>query len=87
MPAARSPIAATSSRGRSAARSRRTLATDAFRSLRTTLKINASLHDLRHTAATWMLAGGIDVKTVASASGPLGRLDDAQRIRARDRRG
>ncbi len=45
------------------------LATDAFRSLRTTLKIDASLHDLRHTAATWMLAGGIDVKTVASVLG------------------
>jgi integrase len=45
------------------------LATDAFRSLRATLKIDASLHDLRHTAATWMLAGGIDVKTVASVLG------------------
>jgi len=45
------------------------LATDAFRSLRTRLKIDASLHDLRHTAATWMLAGGIDVKTVAAVLG------------------
>lgn len=45
------------------------LATDAFRYLRTRLKIDATLHDLRHTAATWMLAGGIDVKTVATVLG------------------
>ena len=45
------------------------LATEAFRYLRNRLKIDASLHDLRHTAAAWMLAGGIDVMTVAQVLG------------------
>jgi len=45
------------------------LATDAFRTLRTRLRIAGSLHSLRHTGATWMLANGVDVRTVSSILG------------------
>jgi integrase len=45
------------------------LATDAFRYIRDRLKIRATLHDLRHTAATWMLNSGIDVRSVAQVLG------------------
>ena len=45
------------------------LATEAFRSLRARSKVKAMLHDLRHTAATWMLAAGIDVASVARILG------------------
>jgi integrase len=44
-------------------------ASEAFRRVRQRCRIGASLHDLRHTAATWMLAGGIDVRTVANVLG------------------
>jgi integrase len=45
------------------------LATEAFRSLRARSKVKATLHDLRHTAATWMLAAGVDVASVARILG------------------
>jgi integrase len=45
------------------------LATEAFRSLRHRSKVKATLHDLRHTAATWMLAAGVDVASVARILG------------------
>ena len=45
------------------------LATDAFRAIRTRLCITASLHSLRHSAATRMLASGVDVRTVAAVLG------------------
>lgn len=45
------------------------LATDAFRYARSRAKITGTLHDLRHTAASWMLAGGIDVASVARILG------------------
>jgi integrase len=45
------------------------LATDAFRNVRARLGLKATLHDLRHTAATWMLNGGIDVRSVAQVLG------------------
>jgi hypothetical protein len=45
------------------------LATDAFRNVRDNLSLDATLHDLRHTAATWMLNGGIDVRSVAQVLG------------------
>jgi integrase len=44
-------------------------ATEAFRGFRARLGIRGTLHDLRHTAATWMIAGGIDLRTVASVLG------------------
>ncbi|MGB8909778.1 MAG: site-specific integrase [Candidatus Cybelea sp.] len=45
------------------------LATEAFRSVRARSKVKATLHDLRHTAATWMLAAGVDVASVARILG------------------
>ncbi|MFY9629977.1 MAG: tyrosine-type recombinase/integrase [Candidatus Cybelea sp.] len=45
------------------------LATGAFRSMRARSKVKATLHDLRHTAATWMLAAGVDVASVARLLG------------------
>jgi integrase len=45
------------------------LATEAFRSMRARSKVKATLHDLRHTAATWMLAAGVDVASVARVLG------------------
>lgn len=30
-------------------------------------KVDATLHDLRHTAATWMLASGIDIANILEA--------------------
>lgn len=45
------------------------LATEAFRTLRARSKVQATLHDLRHTAASWMLAAGIDVASVARILG------------------
>jgi integrase len=45
------------------------LATEAFRSVRGRSKVKATLHDLRHTAATWMLAEGVDVASVARILG------------------
>ena len=45
------------------------LATDAFRYIRDRLKLKATLHDLRHTAATWMLSSGIDIRSVAQVLG------------------
>lgn len=44
-------------------------ATEAFRLLRTKAKVKATLHDLRHTSASWMLAAGVDVATVAKVLG------------------
>jgi integrase len=44
-------------------------ATDAFRTIRNRLKMKATLHDLRHTAATWMLSSGIDIRSVAQVLG------------------
>jgi integrase len=32
-------------------------------------KVKATLHDLRHTSASWMLAAGVDVATVAKVLG------------------
>jgi len=45
------------------------LATAAFSDVRTLAKVKATLHDLRHTAASWMLAGGVDVTSVARILG------------------
>ncbi|HEY1653561.1 MAG TPA: tyrosine-type recombinase/integrase [Candidatus Tumulicola sp.] len=45
------------------------LATEAFRSTRGRSKVKATLHDLRHTAATWMLAAGVDIASVARVLG------------------
>lgn len=44
-------------------------ATKAFIRLRRNAKVQATLHDLRHTAASWMLAGGVDVAAVARILG------------------
>ncbi len=44
-------------------------ATKAFARTRTRSKVNATLHDLRHTAASWMLASGVDVASVARILG------------------
>ena len=44
-------------------------ATDAFRTIRDRLKVKATLHDLRHTAPTWMLSSGIDIRSVAQVLG------------------
>ncbi|MFY9710324.1 MAG: tyrosine-type recombinase/integrase [Candidatus Cybelea sp.] len=45
-------------------------ATKAFARIRKRAKLKAStLHDLRHTAASWMLADGVDVTTVAHILG------------------
>jgi integrase len=43
--------------------------TDAFRKLCRKLKIRASLHSLRHTAASWLLAEGVDIITVSAILG------------------
>lgn len=45
------------------------LATAAFAFVRDRAKIKATLHDLRHTAASWMLAAGVDVVSVARILG------------------
>lgn len=45
------------------------LATKAFARSRKLSKVNATLHDLRHTAASWMLASGVDVASVARILG------------------
>jgi integrase len=45
------------------------LATKAFARARKQSKIKATLHDLRHTAASWMLASGVDVSSVARILG------------------
>ena len=45
------------------------LATKAFIRLRKRAKIRATLHDLRHSAATWMLAAGVDIASVARILG------------------
>jgi integrase len=45
------------------------MATDGFRYIRDRLKLKATLHDLRHTAATWMLSSGIDIRSVAQVLG------------------
>jgi integrase len=45
------------------------LATEAFRTLRTQVGLNATLHDLRHSAASWMLAAGVNVASVARILG------------------
>jgi integrase len=37
--------------------------------MRVRSKVKATLHDLRHTAATWMLAAGVDVASVARVLG------------------
>jgi integrase len=44
-------------------------ATKAFARSRKHSKVNATLHDLRHTAASWMLASGVDVASVARILG------------------
>jgi integrase len=44
-------------------------ATKAFARTRKLSKVNATLHDLRHTAASWMLASGVDVAAVARILG------------------
>jgi integrase len=44
-------------------------ATKAFARSRKLSKVNATLHDLRHTAASWMLASGVDVASVARILG------------------
>lgn len=44
-------------------------ATKEFIRLRRAAKVRATLHDLRHTAASWMLAGGVDVAAVARILG------------------
>jgi integrase len=49
--------------------------TDAFRDLARKAKLPlTSIHALRHTAATWMLAGGVDIR---SAAGILGHSTPA----------
>ena len=58
------------------------LATEAFRSMRARSKVKATLHDLRHTAATWMLAAGIDTASVRAFSATHAN-DDAEHLRAR----
>jgi integrase len=58
------------------------LATEAFRSLRARSKVRATLHDLRHSAATWMLAAGVDVASVARSRARY-TDDDAQHLRSR----
>lgn len=44
-------------------------ATKAFARSRKQAKVKATLHDLRHTAASWMLASGVDVVSVARILG------------------
>lgn len=44
-------------------------ATKAFARARKLAKVKATLHDLRHTAASWMLAAGVDVPSVARILG------------------
>jgi integrase len=44
-------------------------ATKAFIRLRKGANVRATLHDLRHTAATWMLAAGVDIASVARILG------------------
>jgi len=44
-------------------------ATKAFARTRKLAKVKATLHDLRHTAASWMLASGVDVASVARILG------------------
>jgi integrase len=45
------------------------LATKAFARIRHKSNVKATLHDLRHTAASWMLAAGVDVASVARILG------------------
>lgn len=45
------------------------LATKAFARMRKRAKVKATLHDLRHTAASWMLGSGVDVTSVARILG------------------
>lgn len=45
------------------------LATEAFRSIRGRAKVKATLHDLRHTAASWMLSAGVNVAAVSKILG------------------
>jgi len=43
--------------------------TEAFRALAAAVGVEKRLHDLRHTAASHLLAGGVDVRTVATLLG------------------
>jgi integrase len=45
------------------------LATKAFARARKESQVKATLHDLRHTAASWMLASGVDISAVARILG------------------
>lgn len=45
------------------------LATKAFARSRRQARVKATLHDLRHTAASWMLASGVDIAAVAKILG------------------
>jgi integrase len=52
--------------------------TTGFRAYCTALKVKCRLHDLRHFAATQMLANGIDVRT---AAGRLGHANAATTLK------
>ena len=54
----------------------------AVRPLRDQLKLNCRLHDLRHCTATQMLAGGIDLRTVAGRLGHSGGGSTALKVYA-----
>ena len=43
--------------------------TDAFRDIARRANVQKRLHDLRHTAATFLLAGGVDIRTAATLLG------------------
>ena len=44
-------------------------ASQGFRSIRDRLGMSVSLHSLRHTAATMLIGGGVDVRTVSAILG------------------
>lgn len=45
--------------------------------------LSLTLHSMRHTAATWALAGGADVASGAAHPGPCCCLHNSERLRSR----
>jgi len=58
-----------------------------FRKLTSRLRIDSSIHKLRHYSATELIAAGVDVRTVAGPAWPWGRYDNTPHLRGLGLRG